>query len=114
MLTEALVWAIFLLPVASFLLIGLVLRPLLGGGSKVAGYLTILALGIGFALSLQLLWSSAQGVAYDFAPRLWLDLGAASIEIGLLLDPLTNIMLVAVTGVSLMVQNLFPGLYGRR
>ena len=104
MLTEALVWAIFLLPVGSFLLIGLVLRPLLGGGSKVAGYLTILALGIGFALSLQLLWSSAQGVAYDFAPRLWLDLGAASIEIGLLLDPLTNIMLVAVTGVSLMVQ----------
>ena len=104
MLTESLVWAIFLLPVASFLLIGLVIRPLGPAFAKSAGYVTIAALGIGFILSVWLLRSSAHGEVYEFAPYLWLDLGSAAIEVGLLLDPLTNVMLVVVTGVSLMVQ----------
>ena len=104
MLTESLVWAIFLLPVASFLLIGLVIRPLGPAFAKTAGYVTIAALGIGFILSVWLLRSSAHGEVYDFAPYLWLDLGSAAIEVGLLLDPLTNVMLVVVTGVSLMIQ----------
>jgi len=104
MLTESLVWAIFLLPVASFLLIGLVIRPLGPAFAKSAGYVTIAALGIGFILSVWLLRSHAHGEVYDFAPYLWLDLGPAAIEVGLLLDPLTNVMLVVVTGVSLMVQ----------
>ena len=104
MLTEAVVWAIFLLPVASFLLSGLVIRPLGPSVAKASGYLTIIALAIGFILSVWLLRSSANGVEYAFASHLWLNLGAASIEMGLLLDPLTNVMLVVVTGVSLMVQ----------
>ncbi len=104
MLTESLVWAIFLLPVASFLLIGLVIRPLGPAFAKSAGYVTIAALGIGFILSVWLLRSHAHGEVYEFAPYLWLNLGPAAIEIGLLLDPLTNVMLVVVTGVSLMVQ----------
>ncbi len=104
MLTESMVWAIFLLPVASFLLIGLVIRPLGPAFAKSAGYVTIAALGIGFILSVWLLRSHAHGEVYDFAPYLWLDLGSAAIEVGLLLDPLTNVMLVVVTGVSLMVQ----------
>ena len=104
MLTESLVWAIFLLPVASFLLIGLVIRPLGPAFAKSAGYVTIAALGIGFILSVWLLRSHAHGEVYEFAPYLWLNLGPAAIEVGLLLDPLTNVMLVVVTGVSLMVQ----------
>ena len=104
MLTESLVWAIFLLPVASFLLIGLVIRPLGPAFAKSAAYVTIAALGIGFILSVWLLRSSAHGEVYAFAPYLWLGLGSAAIEVGLLLDPLTNVMLVVVTGVSLMVQ----------
>ena len=104
MLTESIVWAIFLLPVASFLLIGLVIRPAGPSVAKLAGYLTIIALGLGFALSIWLLRSSAHDAVYAFPPHLWLDLGPASIEVGLLLDPLTNVMLVVVTGVSLMVQ----------
>ncbi len=105
MITEQLVWAIFLLPVASFLLIGLVIRPLGPSFAKLAGYLTIAALGVGFILSVWLLRSSAHHhMVYEFAPHLWLDLGGAAIEMGLLLDPLTNVMLVVVTGVSLMVQ----------
>ena len=104
MLTESLVWAIFLLPVASFLLIGFVIRPLGPAFAKSAGYVTIAALGIAFALSVWLLRSSAHGEVYSFAPYLWLDLGSAAIEVGLLLDPLTNVMLVVVTGVSLIIQ----------
>ena len=104
MLTESLVWAIFLLPVASFLLIGFVIRPLGPAFAKSAAYVTIAALGIGFILSVWLLRSSAHGEVYAFAPYLWLGLGSAAIEVGLLLDPLTNVMLVVVTGVSLMVQ----------
>ena len=104
MLTESLVWAIFLLPVASFLLIGLVIRPLGPAFAKSAGYVTIASLGIGFILSVWLLRSHAHGEVYEFAPYLWLNLGPAAIEVGLLLDPLTNVMLVVVTGVSLMVQ----------
>ena len=105
MLSETLVWAIFLLPVASFLLIGGVIRPLGPSVAKAAGYVTILALAIGFVLSLWLLRSHSHGAVYDFAPHLWLNLApGASIQMGLLLDPLTNVMLVVVTGVSLMVQ----------
>ena len=105
MLTEPLVWAIFLAPVASFLLIGLVIRPLGSSYAKLAGYVTIAALGFGFVASLWLLQSAAHETVYDFAPRLWLHLApGASIEMGLLLDPLTTVMLVVVTGVSLMVQ----------
>ena len=104
MLTEALIWAILLLPVASFLLIGLAIRPMGARYAQLAGYTAITALGIGFVLSVWLLRSAAHNDVYDFAPYLWLDLGAASIEVGLLLDPLTNVMLVVVTGVSLMVQ----------
>ena len=105
MMTEPLVWSIFLLPVASFLLIGLVVRPLGPSFAKTAGYLTIAALGVGFILSVWLLRTSAHHhLVFEFAPHLWLDLGGAAIEMGLLLDPLTNVMLVVVTGVSLMVQ----------
>ncbi len=105
MLSEALVWAIFLLPVASFLLSGVVIRPLGPSVAKAAGYVTILALGLGFALSIWLLQSSAHQNVYEFAPHLWLNLApGASVQMGLLLDPLTNVMLVVVTGVSLMVQ----------
>ncbi|MXZ92215.1 MAG: NADH-quinone oxidoreductase subunit L [Chloroflexi bacterium] len=105
MLTEALVWVIFLAPVASFLLTGLVIRPLGSSYARLAGYATIGALGLGFVLSLWLLGSAAGTTTYDFAPHLWLSLApGATIEMGLLLDPLTNVMLVVVTGVSLMVQ----------
>ena len=105
MLTEPLVWVIFLAPVASFLLSGLVIRPLGSSYAKLAGYATIAALGLGFVLSLWLLGSAAGANTYDFAPQLWLSLApGATIEMGLLLDPLTNVMLVVVTGVSLMVQ----------
>ena len=106
MVTEPLVWAVFFLPLAAFLLIALGVRPFLNRYAlPLSGGILIAALSASFILSLWLLFllDSGGGIP-DFAPHTWLDLGSAAIEMGLLLDPLTGIMLVVVSGVSLLVQ----------
>lgn len=104
MISEGVVWAIFLLPLASFVIISLIIRPFLDRFSILSGLLLIAALSVSFALSIRVLWSANHETIPGFEPHPWLDLGSASIELGLLLDPLTNVMLVVVTGISLMVQ----------
>ena len=105
MVTEPLVWAVFFLPLAAFLLIALGVRPFLNRYAlELSGGILIAALALAFILSLWLLWQDQIGGVPAFAPHLWLDLGSAAIEMGLLLDPLTHIMLAVVSGVSLLVQ----------
>lgn len=105
MVTEPLVWAVFFLPLAAFLLIALGVRPFLNRYAlELGGGILIAALALAFILSLWLLWQDQIGGVPAFAPHLWLDLGSAAIEMGLLLDPLTHIMLAVVSGVSLLVQ----------
>ena len=105
MVTEPLVWAVFFLPLAAFLLIALGVRPFLNRYAlKLSGGILIAALALSFILSLGLLWQDQNGGVPAFAPHSWLDLGSAAIEMGLLLDPLTLIMLAVVSGVSLLVQ----------
>ncbi len=108
MVTELMAWGIFLLPLLAFLLICLVIRPFFNRGGlasgQLSGYLLIATLAVSLALSLWALARTASGNELDFAPRTWLDLGDAAIEVGLLLDPVTAIMLVVVSGVSLLVQ----------
>ena len=104
MVNELAVWGIFLLPLASFVIIVLVIRPFLNGFSLLSGLLLIGALAVALWLSIDTLAAVIQGQDMDFASRTWLQVGGASIEIGLLVDPLTAIMLVVVTSVSLLVQ----------
>ena len=105
MVTEPLVWAVFFLPLAAFLLIALGVRPFLNRYAlELSGGILIAALALSFILSLWLLWQDQIGGVPAFVPHLWLDLGSAAIEMGLLLDPLTHIMLAVVSGVSLLVQ----------
>ena len=104
MVNESLVWAIFLLPLISFLLITLVIRPFLNRFALASGYLLIAALAVSLALSVWVLRLHVQGTDLAFAPHTWIDLGDAAIEMGLLLDPVTNVMLVVVSGVSLLIQ----------
>jgi len=102
---ESAAWAIFFLPMASFVLIALVIRPFLNNRSELAGYLTIGAIGGAFALSLWALKSTTghdQDIGYD--SHEWLTVGNLEIRIGILMNSLTAIMLVVVTGVSLAVQ----------
>ena len=98
-------WLIFLLPLASFALIAFVIRPFFNRYSSLAGHLTILAVGGSALISLFALASLA---AYEneifTAPIEWLAVGDFVFSIGVILDPLTSVMLVAATLVSLMVQ----------
>src|SRR5918992_475809 len=104
MISEGVVWAIFFLPLASFVIISLVIRLFLTRYSILSGLLLIISLAVAFGFSIWVLRSANHGAVLEFAPRQWLDLGPASIEIGLLMDPLTNVMLVVVTGISLTIQ----------
>ena len=97
MVNELAVWGIFLLPLASFVIIVLVIRPFLNGFSLLSGLWLIGALAVALWLSIDTLAAVIQGQDMDFASRTWLQVGGASIEIGLLVDPLTAIMLVVVT-----------------
>ena len=56
---EAAAWLILFLPLASFLLISIIIRPMRGPASQSAGYITILAIGASFLLSLWALTSTA-------------------------------------------------------
>ena len=105
MIGEIAVWLIFLLPLASFLVSGLVLRPLLGGGAREAGLVAIAAIAGSLALSIWALASVASNHgAVEFDPHEWLAVGGLTISVGIVLDGLTAIMLLVVTSVSLLVQ----------
>jgi NADH-quinone oxidoreductase subunit L len=103
---EQLVWLIFLLPVISFLIIALIVKPVCGKKSPLAGYITIAAIAASLALSVWTLATvlGAPGHKLDIPSISWASIGTLNIEIGLLVDSLTAVMVVVVTGVSLMVQ----------
>ncbi len=104
-MTEAAAWAILFLPLASFLVIALVVRPFLNRYDSLSGYVTILAIGGAFVLSLVALAEVASGDGrIGWASHSWLAIGDLDISVGILMDPLTAIMLVVVSGVSLAVQ----------
>ncbi|MBI4202150.1 MAG: NADH-quinone oxidoreductase subunit L, partial [Chloroflexi bacterium] len=105
MITELQAWSILFLPLASFVLIALVVRPFLGSRSLLSGYLTIAAIALAFFLSLYALRSTlGHHDAIGWDSHTWLVIGDLEVRIGILMDPLTAIMLVVVTGVSLLVQ----------
>ena len=101
------IWWIFLLPLISFLVISLLLRPFLKNKPRVAGFVTIAAI-LGSVILSVITLTRILGVpdhkliVPDFN---WILInGALNIRFGLLVDSLTCVMLVAVTVVSLMVQ----------
>ena len=99
---EAVVWAIFLLPLSSFVIISLVARR----WPQRSGYITIAAIGISFLFSLWVLDSVIQedGANLGFPTHEWLTIGSLTVNVGLTVDGLTAIMLMVVTSVSLLVQ----------
>ena len=104
MVSEASLWAIFLLPLASFVIIALIIRPFFNRYAGLSGLLLIAALVVSLVLSILALSAVARGQEPELQAYRWLDLGNAAIEFSLLLDPLTAVMAVVVTSVSLMVQ----------
>ncbi|MBI4306108.1 MAG: NADH-quinone oxidoreductase subunit L, partial [Chloroflexi bacterium] len=104
MISETATWLIIGLPLASFLIIGLIVRPFFNRWSITAGWITIAAVGASFVLSLFAAGSVWSNGPTEFESRTWLAVGGLRIPYGLLLDPLTAVMLVVASGVSLLIQ----------
>ena len=70
-----------------------------------AGIITIAAVGLAFIVSLATLFSTIGNHGHiEFPSHRWLTVGEFEFNVGILMDPLTAVMLVVVTGVSLMIQ----------
>ena len=104
-MTEGAAWAILFLPLASFALIAFGIRPFFNRYDALSGYVTILAIGAAFALSVMALaavWDAHGAIGWE--PHSWMVIGELEISIGILMDPLTAVLLVVISGVSLLVQ----------
>ncbi|MCL2281546.1 MAG: NADH-quinone oxidoreductase subunit L [Dehalococcoidia bacterium] len=100
------IWAIWWLPLAAFAVIAPLIRPF-PGKAEPASYISIGAIGISFILSCWLLISvwNTDGHQILVNGLNWLDITNGPIfNFGLLLDPLSAVMLVVVTAVSFIVQ----------
>lgn len=105
MVNELLIWLIFFLPLTSFALISLIIRPFLNQYSFISGPIAIASIGAAFIISLLTLMEAAnESNSLVFGTHEWLTIGNFRMTVGILMNPLTAIMLVIVTGVSLMVQ----------
>ena len=103
---EIAAWLVFLLPLASFVLIVAFIRPFFNQFADVAGRITIVAIAIAFVLALVLFIEVVQngGRQIGWTGHEWLVVGDFDLSLGIFMDGLTAIMLVVVTGVSLLVQ----------
>ena len=106
MINEQLVWAIFFIPLASFCVLALLVRPFFNSYSYISGPIAVVSIGIAFILSLLTFFEIATNSNHNLVsePNSWLEIGDFHFTVGILMDPLTAVMLVVVTGVSLMVQ----------
>ena len=106
MINEQLVWAIFFIPLASFCVLALLVRPFLNSYSYISGPVAVVSIGIAFILSLLTFFEVATNSNHNLVsePNSWLEIGDFHFTVVILMDPLTAVMLVVVTGVSLMVQ----------
>ena len=106
MLNETSIWGIFFLPLISFFTIALIIRPFFNSYSVLSGPIAILGIGASFIISLlTFVETIIKGNVIPVSePLEWLTIGSFQFTVGILLNPLTTIMLVIVTGVSLMVQ----------
>ena len=101
---ESIIWAIFFLPVISFILCLFKFRL---GESRLAGGITVFSIGASFILSLYAfikILSDAPALSERLTSFSWIAIDSFDVTFGIILDPLTVSMLVVVTFVSLLVQ----------
>ncbi len=95
-------WLIAFLPFLASALIGLFLHrwPNLSAG------LSIFSIGMAFLISIPIalaVFAEPGGAVYEFSVR-WLSMPGLTVDMGLLLDPLTAVMLIVVTSIATLVQ----------
>ena len=101
------VWLIFLLPLLSFAVISLILKPMFKDKPKLAGYVTIAAVSASLILSFIALFKLLGTPNHELIiPEInWVIIeNGVTMHLGLMVDALTGIMLLVVSIVSLMVQ----------
>ena len=101
------VWLIFLLPLLSFAVISLILKPMFKDKPKLAGYTTITAVSASLILSVVVLFKLLGAANHELTvPQInWVIIeNGVTMHLGLMVDSLTGIMLLVVSIVSLMVQ----------
>jgi NADH-quinone oxidoreductase subunit L len=101
---EAGVWLIFLLPLLSFVVISFVIRPFFNNKALYAGYLTIGCIAASLALALWTLISVNSNGELLLETHEWAVIGSTTINMGVMVDSLTAVMVVIITICSLMVQ----------
>ena len=107
MIPYQLIWLIFLLPLISFVVVSLFFRPFLNHKPKLGGYITIASILGSLILSIWALMSVMATPGHELLiPDIsWVIIGGGvTINLGLIMDSLTAVMLIVVTVVSLMVQ----------
>jgi NADH-quinone oxidoreductase subunit L len=105
-LTTAHLCAIPLAPLFGAAFAGLLGTKFLGNriGQIASQSLTILGVTVSFILSCWVLYEVLNGYYFDGSIYTWMKIGELSFDIGFLIDPLTAVMMVVVTFVSLMVH----------
>ena len=114
MASELTIWLIILLPAFAFVINGVLLRwlpeynigsfRLTRNRSDLAGWVTVAAVGIAFIFSILALLKVVSDGAQQFEMHSWIAVAGVDIQFGIMLDQLTAIMLVVVSGVSFLVQ----------
>lgn len=95
-------WLIPFLPILAFILIGLFLHR----WPKVSAALSILSIGMACIFSIIVavgVFSGSAETVYEVSTR-WLDMPGLHVDMGLLIDPLTAVMLIVVTIIACLVQ----------
>ncbi len=95
-------WLIPALPFLAFALIGLFLHR----WPKISAGLSIFAIAASFILSIPVaaaVFAEEGGAIFEYSTR-WLSMPGLNIDMGLLLDPLTAVMLIVVTSIASLVQ----------
>ncbi|MQG38579.1 MAG: NADH-quinone oxidoreductase subunit L [SAR202 cluster bacterium] len=101
---ESTIWAIFFIPVISFILCVFKFKI---GQMRLAGVITAFSIGLSFALSIYAfikVLSDTAVISERLTSFSWIVIGSFDVTFGIILDPLTVSMLVVVTFVSLLVQ----------
>src|SRR4030042_1478315 len=108
MIPHQLIWLIMLLPLFAFIINGLLIRPFIKRQSKAYGYITILAIGLSAVFSVWALFSVMSAANHEIAvPDVsWIVIGNFNFHVGIIMDQLSALMVVVVSVVSLMVQEI--------
>jgi NADH-quinone oxidoreductase subunit L len=107
MIPYQMIWLIMLLPLASFVVNGLLIRPFVNRKSKAYGYIAILSIGASAVFSVWMLFSvmSADNHLIAVPDVTWVVVeNGVTIHLGIIADQLSALMVVVVSVVSLMVQ----------